>query len=119
MGLTDRLPLRVMNDLAHDVTAGVVPGAVLALWLVRNGAKASLGPEALATMVRGWSWIVLVLFVAVVIFVVTGSIRVTYRTLNIRKEALEAQGRSALIKHAVFVPLFVYAAVVAFTIIQP
>ena len=119
MKLSDRLSFRVVNDLLHDVTAGVFPGAVLALWLVRKGAAATLSPDAVATMVRSWSWIVLLLFVVIVVFVVTGSMRVSYRTRNISAEALQAQGRSAMIKHAVFVLVFVYATVVAFTVIQP
>ncbi len=119
MGLTDRLPFRVVNDLVHDLTAGVFPGAVFGLWMVRSGAQAVLSPDALATMVRGWSWIVLVLFIAFAIFILTGSIRVSYRVRNIKPEALASQGRAALIKHAVFVAVFVYAAVVAFTVIQP
>jgi hypothetical protein len=119
MGLADRLSFRVINDLVHDVTAGTVPGAALALWLVRTGAKASLSPEALAILVRSWSWIVGVIFLAIVFFVVTGSIRLSYRTRNISAGALKAQGRSALIKHAVFISVFVYATVVAFMVIQP
>ena len=119
MKLSDRLSFRVVNDLVHDVTAGVFPGAVLALWLVRRGASAVLGPDALSTMIRGWSWIVLALFIVVVVFVVTGSIRVGYRVRNISPEALQAQGRSAMIKHAVFVLVFVCATVVAFSVIQP
>ena len=119
MGVTDRLSFRIANDLVHDVTAGVVPGTVLALWLVRAGAKGTIAPAELSTLVSSWSWIVLLIFVAVVIFVVTGSIRISYRTRNIRPEALKAQGRSALIKHAVFVLVFVYATVVGFMVIQP
>jgi putative copper export protein len=119
MALSDRLSFRVINDLVHDITAGVFPGAVLALWLVRNGARATLAPEAVSSLAQSWSWIVLVLFVALVLFVVTGSIRVSYRLHNIRTEETAAQGRSALIKHVVFILVFVYAAVVAFSVIQP
>jgi hypothetical protein len=70
-------------------------------------------------LVRGWSWIVGVIFIAIVVFVVTGSIRISYRLRNVKGDAVAAQGRSALIKHAAFVALFVYATVVAFMVIQP
>lgn len=119
MALSDHLSLRVTNDLLHDVTAGVVPGAVLALWLVRSAAKVSLAPAEASTLVQGWSWIVLLMFVAVVIFIVTGSIRLSYRTRNIREDALPAQGRSAMIKHVFFVGIFVVAVVEAFILLQP
>jgi len=119
MGASRFWSLRVINDLVHDLTAGVVPGVVLALWLVRRGAEASLDPAALAALVRGWSWIVAVIFAAIAIFVVTGSIRVSYRTSNIDPEALQAHGRSALVKHAAFILVFVYATVMAFRVIQP
>jgi putative copper export protein len=119
VAMSDHLSVRVTNDLVHDVTAGVVPGAVLALWFVRAAAKAALAPADVSTLVQGWSWIVLLMFVAVVIFVVTGSIRLVYRTRNLRDDALPAQGRSALIKHAVFVAIFVVAVVEAFVLLQP
>jgi hypothetical protein len=108
-----------VNDLLHDLTAGVVPGAVLALWYVRNGAKATLTPIDLATLVSSWSWIVALILVALVVFVVTGSIRISYRTRNVKDSALVAQGRSALIKHAFFVAIFVFASAMAFMLIQP
>jgi hypothetical protein len=119
MGLSDRLTFRVVNDLVHDLTAGMVPGAVAALWMVRNGAAGSLTPEALSGLVRGWSWIVGAVFVAMVVFIVTGAIRLSYRARNISPEALAAQGRSALIKHAFFVAASVYAVVMAFMVLQP
>jgi hypothetical protein len=119
MAISDKLTFRVVNDLLHDLTAGVVPGAVLALWMVRNGAKAVVTPVELASMVESWSWIVGLLFAAVVVFVVTGSVRISYRTRNLSEAGLQAQGRSALVKHAFFIAVFVYAAVVAFSVIQP
>jgi hypothetical protein len=119
MGITQRLWFRVLNDLVHDVTAGVVPGAVLALWLVRTGAKATLNASDLSALAQSWTWIVPLIFGALVIFAVTGSIRLGYRTRNLRPDALQAQGRAALIKHGVFILLFLYATVMAFVVIQP
>ena len=119
MGLSDRLTFRVVNDLVHDLTAGIVPGAVLGLWFVRNGAKATLSPVDFASLVSGWSWIVAMIFAALAIFVITGSIRISYRVRNIKDSALAAQGRAALIKHAAFVIVFVYSAAMAFALIQP
>lgn len=119
MGLTRHLWFRVLNDLVHDITAGVVPGAVLALWLVRNGATATLNPSDLSALAQGWTWIVLIAFAALALLVVTGSIRIGYRTRNLRPDAIPSQGRAALIKHAVFIPLFLCATVVAFVLVQP
>lgn len=119
MALSDRTTLRAINDLIHDLTAGIFPGAVLALWLVRNGARATMTPQALSDLAQSWSWIVLLMFIALAIFVITGSIRVSYRIRNTKPEAVASQGRVALIKHAFFVGIFVYSAVVAFMVIQP
>jgi putative copper export protein len=119
MGLSNRLWFRVVNDLLHDVAAGVSPGAVLALWLVRAGAKEALPSEMFATTMRTWSWILLILFAALVVSVVTGSVRLNYRTLGVSPDALEAKGRAALAKHAVFAVVFVASAVAAFSILQP
>lgn len=119
MGVTDRITVRVVNDLLHDLTAGVVPGAVLALWYVRNGAKAVVSPVELSTLASSWSWIVALIFIALAVFIVTGSIRLSYRERNLKESALKAQGRSALIKHAFFVSIFVYASAMAFVLIQP
>jgi putative copper export protein len=111
MGLSKRLWFRVVNDILHDLSAGVSPGAVLALWLVRAGAEKTLPPDVFSTTMRTWSWILLL--------VVTGSVRLNYRNLSVSPEALRSKGRAALVKHAVFVSLFVASAVVAFTILQP
>lgn len=119
MGLSNRLWFRVVNDLLHDVAAGVSPGAVLALWLVRAGAKETLPPDMFATTMRTWSWILLILFVGLVVSVVTGSVRLNYRNLNVSADAVQAKGRAALAKHAVFTVLFVGSAVAAFSILQP
>jgi len=119
MALSDHLSVRAVNDMVHDLSAGVVPAQALALWLVRQGAKATLAPDAMASLVRGWSWIVLVIVVAMVLLVITGSIRLGYRTRNLREDALAAQARSALVKHGVMVALFVGGVVLAFMAIQP
>lgn len=118
MHLTDRVWFRIVNDLLHDVAAGVLPGSVLALWLVRSGAPAGLDPAALSEMVRTWSWLVLVLFLAAVVIVITGGIRTLYWSATVRPDDQASRGRSALIKHALFVAVFVYAAVVGFGLIQ-
>ena len=86
---------------------------------MRAGAEKTLPPEVFSTTMRTWSWILLILFAALVVLVVTGSVRLNYRNLSVSPEALRSKGRAALVKHAVFVSLFVASAVVAFTILQP
>jgi hypothetical protein len=105
--------------MLHDITAGLVPAQALALWIVRQNAQAALTPDAFATLVHGWSWIVLVIFIAVVVLIVTGSIRLSYRLRNVREDAVARQGRAALIKHGVMALLFVGGVVLAFMAIQP
>jgi ABC-type Na+ efflux pump permease subunit len=119
MALSDHLSLRAVNDMVHDLSAGVVPAQALALWLVRQGAQAVLAPDAFATLVRGWTWAVLVIVVAMVLLFITGTIRLGYRTRNTREDAVAIQGRTALIKHGVMVALFLGGVVLAFMAIQP
>jgi hypothetical protein len=119
MALSDHISLRVLNDIVHDLSAGVVPAQALALWLVRQGATPALAPDALAALVRGWSWIVAVIVVAMVLLVITGSIRLSYRTRNLRGDAVATQSRAALIKHGVMVALFLGGVVLAIMAIQP
>lgn len=119
MALSDHISLRVVNDMVHDLSAGLVPSQALALWLVRQNAQTALQPDAFATLVHGWTWIVLVIFIALVLLIVTGSIRLNYRLGNIREDATARQGRAALIKHAVMVTVFVGGVVLAFMAIQP
>lgn len=116
--LTNMLWFRVLNDLLHDLTAGFFPGAVFALWLARRAAAGTLSAQTLTPLVASWSWVVLLLFIAALILVVTGAVRLNYRTRNTREDALSAQGRAATIKHVVFVAVFVYAAVMAFVVVQ-
>lgn len=116
--LSDHIWFRISFDVLHDLSAGVGPGAVLALWMVHKGAATTLDPAALATMVTSWAWILLVLFTALVVLVVTGSVRLSYWNATIRPDAEKTRGRSALIKHVVFVGVFVYVTVVAFGLLQ-
>jgi hypothetical protein len=101
------------------MSAGFAPGAVLALSMVRSGAKATVDPAVLSNMAQSWTWVLLILFVALVVLVVTGSIRLSYRTMGIEPAALPAKGRVALAKHAVFFAVYLYTAVMAFMVLQP
>jgi putative copper export protein len=104
-------PLRIVNDIVHDLAAGAWPGAVIALWLARNGAKSTLTPDALALAVRAWSGVLLIMLAALVALVVTGGVRLGY--------VLESRTRTAQIKHVVFVTVFILATVAAFAILKP
>jgi hypothetical protein len=118
MALSSRVWFRVVNDLLHDLAAGVAPGSVLAMWLVRNGARTTLDPVALATTTRSWSWIVLLLFVALGVVIVTGAVRLNYWSATVRPEDQKSRGRAALVKHSVFAVILVGAFVVAIGLLQ-
>lgn len=118
MSITDNQWFRAVNDLVHDLMAGVAPGAALTLWLVRSGAAATQAPEVVASMTRGWGWILAIIFGALALLVVTGAIRLGYHGGSISAEFKSAHGRSALVKHAAFAAVFVVATVVAFMVIQ-
>jgi putative copper export protein len=116
--ITDMQWVRVVNDLLHDVSAGLGPGAVLALWYVRSGATGTLDPAVLADMTRTWTWVLVILFGALAVLIVTGAVRLSYHMAFVSPEAQQARGRAALVKHAVLVTLFVYAVVVAIGLLQ-
>lgn len=110
--------LRGANDVLHDYAAGVWPGAVAALWFVRRGATDVLTADQLSAMVRGWTWILWVLLLGLLVQVATGMARIYYRNAMTRTDALTLRGRIALAKHAVFVTVFVASAVAAFSVLQ-
>jgi putative copper export protein len=109
--------LRVTIDVLHDLAAGTWPGAVVAFWLARNRA-AALDPEALDLTVSTWSSVFWVMVVALALLVGTGLVRSVYRGIGIPPELLEARTKVALIKHLVFVSVFIYATVVAIRLLQ-
>jgi hypothetical protein len=119
MALSKSLWFRGINDSLHVLSAGIVPGAAMAVWMARGSAKATLDPAVFTGLVQSWTWVLLILLVALVVLVITGAVRLSYRTLNIVPEALPAKGRAALLKHGLFVALFVYSTVIAFMAIQP
>ena len=110
---------RAFNDVLHDLAAGMWPGAVLALWMARHAADASLGAQAASDMVRSWTWILTIMLVALVVQVATGGVRLFYWKQPISPELIQARGRVAAAKHAVFVLVFLGAAVFAFMLLQP
>jgi hypothetical protein len=110
MGSGIKTWLRAMNDILHDLAAGAWPGTVFGLWMVRRGAVAALGAQAASDLARGWTWILTVMLVALVVQVATGGARLFY---------LKAPaGRVAGAKHAVFVLVFIGAAITAFAVLQ-
>lgn len=119
MGLTKMAWFRATNDLIHDISGGAWIGGAYVLWVVNNGARATLAPDVFSSLQRTWTWVVGMLFTLLAVQVVTGLIRVKYWSMPIAEEARTAKGRAALAKHAVFVTLFVAAAVVAFMALQP
>ncbi len=119
MPFTHRAWFRAINDSLHVLAAGVVPGAALAVTMARSSAKATLDPVVFTGLVQSWTWVLMILMVGIVVLVITGAIRIGYRTLNVVPEALPAKGRAALAKHLFFVALLIYSAVLAFTAVQP
>jgi len=110
---------RVAVDALHSLAAGVGTGAVLSLWLVRGGARTVLDPLAFAGLTRSWTWILLILLLSLVVLVVTGAIRLGHLTAGVEPEAVNAKVRAALVKHLLFMSIFIGSAVAAFTLLQP
>lgn len=110
--------LRATNDILHDLAAGAWPGTVFALWMVRRAATTTLGAQAASDLARTWTWILTVMFVALVVQVATGGARLFYWRGPIAADLVQTKGRIAGAKHAVFVAVFVGAAVAAFMVLQ-
>ncbi len=119
MRLSSRLWFRVIVDLLHDLAAGAWPGAVVALWMIRNGARTTLAPDVFATVARTWSSVLLILLWALVVQVATGVIRLNYWSLAISPDAVKSRSRAAQIKHVFFALVYTAATVAAFTLLQP
>lgn len=102
---------RIVIEVLHDLAAGAWPGAVLAFWLARDRVI-GLDPEALDATVSAWSSVFWIMGVSALLLLVTGLVRASYR-IGTPSAVLEARTRTPLIKHAVFVSVFVYATVVA------
>lgn len=107
MGLTKMVWFRVVNDLVHDIAAGMWPGMVVALWIVRRGALPVLDAEAVTTLASTWTWVLLAALAAATGQVVSGIVRLGYHYDGVPDEAMSSRGRSALWKHGAFVVLFV------------
>ena len=107
---------RTCNDLVHDLVGGAWPGIVLAMWLVRSGAKTALDAETFSTLVRTWSWVLPVVAMAVLLQIVTGAIRLNYWSAHDRSPAKK---RTAQLKHLVFSFAFLGPVVAVFMILQP
>ena len=104
------------NDLLHDLAAGAWPGAVIALWMAHTAVKSAGPTGAAALALRAWSGIWAILIFAVAVLIATGSLRLRYRAMGVRAEALPARTRIAVTKHIVFVVVLVAATVAAFVL---
>jgi putative copper export protein len=109
---TERPTVRIVNDFFHDVAAGLWPGAVLALWSVHQNITRTT-PAALVSARGAIASAIWVLFLAVIILVVTGTLRISYWDAPIRPESRSAKQRMILIKHAAFVTLLVASSLFA------
>jgi putative copper export protein len=118
MGSGIKTWLRAMNDILHDLAAGAWPGTVFGLWMVRRGAVAALGAQAASDLARGWTWILTVMLVALVVQVATGGARLFYWKGPVASDLVQSKGRIAGAKHAVFVLVFIGAAITAFAVLQ-
>lgn len=100
---TQRLrPGRMFNDFVHDISAGLFPGAVAAVWALKTAiATVDPGRAGLVRQAVGGVWFILA--GALACLVVTGIFRLGYWRLNVREGFLETKGRTAVIKHMAFV----------------
>jgi putative copper export protein len=107
--------LHTANDIVHDLSAGLWPGAAAALWLIRSRTD-HLPGGVLSASLPAWPSVFLIMLVALAALVVTGAVR-----LNYRSSALTAgtqRTRTVLVKHTVFTLVFIASTVVAFRSIQ-
>jgi hypothetical protein len=108
---------RAAVDSLHVLSAGATPSAAVVLWMVRTGAQAKLDAAAFGTLAGTWGAVLVVPFVALVVLLATGFVRLGYRTVNCVPEAISEKSRSAVVKHVVFVTLYVASVVALFLLI--
>ncbi len=109
--------LHVSTDIAHDLSAGLWPGAALAVWFVSRRASVGLSapdPVALRPLWAAFS----VMLIALVLTVVTGIARVNFTGILSGSPATRGRLRVALVKHAVFVAVLVAATLLAFSALR-
>lgn len=106
-------------EVVHDLAAGTWPGAASALWLVRRRAEQDLPADELASAMAPWTSALLVMVAALAVLVLTGILRAAYAKLGFTRPAMKARTGLVLIKHAVFVLVFIAATVVAIGSLQP
>jgi hypothetical protein len=110
---------RAMNDSLHVMGAGATPAAAVVLWIVRAGAQTKLEPVVFADLAQSWAQVLVIPFLALVVLMATGFVRLGYRTVNCVPEAIAAKGRAAVAKHVVFVGLYAVSLAALFVLIQP
>jgi hypothetical protein len=108
---------RAAVDSLHVLSAGATPSAAVVLWIIRNGAQTKLDPVAFSTLTATWGAVLVVPFVALVVLLATGFVRLGYRTVNCVPEAISEKRRSAVAKHVVFVTLYIASVVAIFVLI--
>lgn len=101
---------RVANDLLHDLSAGLFPGAVIAAWLLRAGVD-RVDPGRGAVVAEASEGLWLILAFALSLLIATGIMRLRYWRLNVRSGFLESKRHMAVTKHVVFVTVQLLAAV--------
>lgn len=114
-----RLWVRASIDALHALSAGLVPGAAVALWVARTSARTTLDPIAFSELTRTWTPVLLVPLFAIAMLVVTGLARLGHRTTHVVPEAVGPKARAALAEHGVFVVLFAVATASLFVMVQP
>ena len=111
--------IRIPNDIVHDLAAGAWPGTAVALWLVRSRAERALPPGTFAESAPALSAVFVVMLGALALLVLTGILRINYRTHGISPTMVKTRNRTVLIKHAVFAVVFIFATVLAIASLQP
>jgi putative copper export protein len=102
--------LRIANDIVHDLSAGLWPGAAVAVWLVRRGAEAGLTSATVNVSPIAYGAVFPVMVAALAALVVTGLVRLGYRGVRGSPKTLV---RTVLIKHAAFSSVFILATALA------
>jgi putative copper export protein len=118
MNPLDNLYVRATNDIVHDLAAGLWPGAVLALAVMRGGLAGTARPDRLPVVLEAWYGVFWLAALAVAALVFTGAVRLRYRTMGIEPSSLPGRGRAATYKHVVFVSVFVLALAAAVVMLR-
>lgn len=108
---------RIVNNFAHDLTTGSWVAGLLVLWRLSESVS-GMPPEAAAVVRETMGLMFWLVVVSFVIVNATGAVRTAYWRRDATPEELPTKRRALLVKHAVFLIVYVGGTIWAWTLLR-